>query len=295
MANTISLATNYLGAFEEKLTLGELTKDLNKIKYSWAGGNAVKVAVPEIVNITAYNRQAGYNASDFNIGWQTMTLSQDRVICISIDEMDDEETKDVAVASAMADSAIEATEEMDMYRLGVIAKEAVANGVNATATLSNGQAVYEAIALGEASQINNKSRLSDCILYISATRYMLLKGAMPYRFIETKTPTSIFETYDGMKVVIVPDSMMSVDTQYNSTTGKIEAKVYNSTKHQYVNFLIVDKRVVVAPVKLYDNKFIDWKANQTSRANKVILNWYHDCFVLTRGAKAIYIHKQAEA
>lgn len=295
MANTIALASNYLGKFEEKLTLGELTKDLNKIKYSWAGGNAVKVAKPEIVNITSYNRQAGYNASDFNITWQTMTLTQDRVICISIDEMDDEETKETAVAGAMADSAIEATEEMDMYRLGVIATEAVANGVNATATLSNGQAVYEAIALGEASQINNKSRLTDCILYISATRYMLLKGAMPYRFIETKTPTSIFESYDGMKVVIVPDSMMSVGTEYNSTTGKIEAKTYNSTKHQMVNFLIVDKRVVVAPVKLYDNKFIDWKANQTSRANKVILNWYHDCFVLERGAKAIYIHKQEEA
>ena len=209
--------------------------------------------------------------------------------------MDDEETKRVAVASSMADSAIEATEEMDMYRLGVIANEAVANGVNATATLSNGQAVYDAIALGEASQINNKSRLSDCILYISATRYMILKGAMPYRFIQTKTPDTIFETYDGMKVVIVPDTMMSVGTEYNGTTGKIQAKTYNSTKHQYVNFLIVDKRVVVAPVKLYDNKFIDWKANQTSRANKIILNGYHDCGVLTRGAKALYVHKQAEA
>lgn len=87
MANTIALATNYLGAFEEKLTLGDLTKDLNKIKYSWAGGNAVKVAIPEIVNITSYNRQAGYNGSDFNISWQTMTLAQDRVIAISIDRL----------------------------------------------------------------------------------------------------------------------------------------------------------------------------------------------------------------
>ncbi len=295
MANTISLASNYLGKFEEKLTLGELTKDLNKIKYSWAGGNAVKVAIPEIVNITSYNRQVGYNGSDFNITWQTMTLSQDRVIAISIDEMDDEETKEVAVASAMSDSAIEATEEMDMYRLGVIATEAVANGVNATATLSNGQAVIDAIAVGEASQLNAKSRLSDCILYINATSYMLAKGAMPIRFMSTVGRDYMFETFDKMKVVIVPDSMMSVGTEYNGTTGKIQAKTYNSTKHQMVNFIIVDKRAVVAPVKLYDNKFIDWKANQTSRANKVILNWYHDCFVLNRLAKAIYIHKKAEA
>jgi len=295
MANTISLASNYLGKFEEKLTLGELTKDLNKIKYSWAGGNAVKVAIPEIVNITSYNRQVGYNGSDFNISWQTMTLSQDRVIAISIDEMDDEETKEVAVASAMSDSAIEATEEMDMYRLGVIANEAVANGVNATATLSNGQAVIDAIFVGETSQLNAKSRLSDCILYINATSYMLAKGAMPVRFISTVGRDYMFETFDKMKVVIVPDSMMSVGTEYNGTTGKIQAKTYNSTKHQMVNFLIVDKRAVVAPVKLYDNKFIDWKANQTSRANKIILNWYHDCFVLNRLVKAIYIHKKAEA
>ena len=295
MANTIALASNYLGKFEEKLTLGELTKDLNKIKYSWAGGNAVKVAIPEIVNITSYNRQVGYNGSDFNISWQTMTLSQDRVIAISIDEMDDEETKEVAVASAMSDSAIEATEEMDMYRLGVIATEAVANGVNATATLSNGQAVIDAICVGEASQLNAKSRLSDCILYISATAYMYAKGAMPVRFISTVGRDYMFETFDKMKVVIVPDSMLSVGTEYNGTTGKIQAKTYNSTKHQMVNFIIVDKRAVVAPVKLYDNKFIDWKANQTSRANKVILNWYHDCFVLNRLAGAIYVHKKAEA
>lgn len=295
MASTIALASNYLGKFEEKLTLGELTKDLNKIKYSWAGGNAVKVAVPDIASIGAYNRQAGYNASNFNLSWQTMTLNQDRYICVDIDEMDDEEAKRTAVMGCLADSAIEATEEMDMYRLGVIATEAVANGVNATATLSNGQAVYDAIALGEASQINAKSRLTDCILYINASCYMKLKGAMPYRFIQDKTPDTIFERYDGMKVVIVPDIMMSVGTEYNATTGKIQAKTYNSTKHQMVNFLIVDTRVVVAPVKLYDNKFIDWKANQNSRANRCVLNWYHDCFVLKRGVKALYCHKLAEA
>lgn len=295
MASTIALASNYLGKFEEKLTLGELTKDLNKIKYSWAGGNTVKVAVPDIASIGTYNRQVGYNASNFNLAWQTMTLTQDRYICIDIDEMDNEEAKETAVAGAMADSAIEATEEMDMYRLGVIATEAVANGVNATATLANGQAVIDAICVGEASQMNAKSRLSECILYIGATCYMLAKSATPVRFVNVPGVNTLFETFDNMKVVIVPDSMLSVGTQYNATTNKIEAKVYNSTKHQMVNFLIVDKRVVVAPVKLYDNKFIDWKANQNSRANRVILNWYHDCFVLERGAKAIYCHKKAEA
>jgi len=295
MANTIALASNYLGKFEEKLTLGELTKDLNKIKYSWAGGNSVKVAVPDIASIGSYNRQAGYNASNFNLSWQNMPLTQDRFICVDIDEMDNDETKETAVASCLADSAIEATEEMDMYRLGVIANTAVANGVNATATLANGQAVIDAICVGEASQLNAKSRLSDCILYISATCYMLAKGAMPVRFMSTTERDYTFETFDKMKVVIVPDSMLSVGTEYNGTTGKIEAKTYNSTKHQMVNFLIVDKRVVVAPVKLYDNKFIDYRANQNSRANRCILNWYHDCFVLERGYKAIYCHKKAEA
>ena len=124
---------------------------------------------------------------------------------------------------------------------------------------------------------------------------MKLKGAMAYRFIETKTVDTIFETYDGMKVVIVPDTFLSVGIQFNSTTGFIEAKVYNSTKHQYIDFMIVNKKAVVKPLKLYDNKFIDWKANQTSRANKIILNWYYDAFVLKRYEKAIYVKKQAEA
>jgi len=292
--NTISLATNYLGAFEKKLTLGDLTKDLNENKYSWAGGNAVKVAIPDITAIASYNRNAGYSAANYNLTWQTMTLSQDRYICVDIDEMDDEETKRQAVMGALSDSAIEATEEMDQYAFGVIANTANISTTTA-ATLTSGADVYSAIALGEAAEINAKGRIRDCILYISATNYMKLKSAMAYRFKTGENPDEIFETYDEMKVVIVPDTFLSVGTQYNSTTGKIEAKVYNSTKHQYVNFMIVNKKAVVRPVKLYDNKFIDYKANQNGRANRVVLNWYHDCFVLDRYVKAIYVHKQPEA
>jgi len=295
MATTIALATNYLGAFEKKLTLGELTKDLNENTYSWAGGNAVKVAIPEVLGITDYNRQAGYNASGYNLTWQTMTMQKDRVIAIEIDEMDDEESKRQAVIGCMSDSAILATEEMDQFALGTIAGNTNISAATTTTALSTGADVYNAIALGEASQINAKGRLKDCVLYISATNYMLLKGAMPYRFIETKNADMIFETYDGMKVVICPDTWLTVGVEFNATTGFIQAKTYNSTKHQYVDFMIVNKKAVVKPVKLYDNKFIDWKANQTSRGNKVILNWYYGCFVLDRYEKAIYIKKQAEA
>lgn len=293
--STIALATNYLGAFEKKLTLGNLTKDLNENTYSWAGGNAVKVAIPDVLGISDYNRQAGYNTVGYNLTWQTMTLTKDRVIPIEIDEMDDEESKRQAVLGAMSDSAILATEEIDQYVLGTIGANTEISISTSTAALTSGADVYNAIALGEASQINARGRLVDCVLYISATNYMKLKGAMPYRFIETKNADMIFETYDGMKVVIVPDTFLSVGVQFNSTTGFIEAKVYNSTKHQYIDFMIVNKKAVVKPLKLYDNKFIDWKANQNSRANKIILNWYYDCFVLDRYQKAIYIKKQAEA
>ena len=293
--STISLASNFLGLFEEKLNLGNLTRDLNANQYTWVGGNAVKVAIPEVGSIGSYNRQAGYTASNFNLTWQTMTLSQDRYICIDIDEMSDDESKRTAVRGAISDSGVEATEEMDMYILGKIATTTNVVEVNTPATLTSGTDVYNAIAIGEAQQINGRGRLTDCILYINATNYMKLKSAMAYRFKTGEDINEIFETYDDMKVRIVPDDMLSMGTEYNSTTGKIEAKVYNSTKHQYVNFMIVNKKAIAKAVKLYDNKFIDWKANQTSRANRVILNWYYDVFVLDRYVKVIYVHRQAEA
>lgn len=293
--STISLAVNFLPAFEKKLTLGDLTKDLNENTYSWAGGNAVKVAIPDVLGISDYNRQAGYNTVGYNLTWQNMPMTKDRVIPIEIDEMDDEESKRQAVLGAMSDSAILATEEMDQYALGTIGGNNAVSIANSTSALSTGADVEKAIALGEASQINAKGRLKDCILYISATNYMLLKDQKAYRFIKTETVDSTFETYDGMKVVICPDTWLTVGVEFNATTGFIQAKTYNSTKHQYIDFMIVNKKAVVKPVKLYDNKFIDWKANQTSRANKIILNWYYDCFVLDRYVKAIYVKKQAEA
>ena len=85
--STISLATNFLPAFEKKLTLGDLTKDLNENTYSWAGGNAVKVAIPDVLGISDYNRQAGYNTVGYNLTWQTMTMQKDRVIPIEIDRL----------------------------------------------------------------------------------------------------------------------------------------------------------------------------------------------------------------
>ena len=60
MANVINLATNFLPKFEEKLNLGELTKDLNKNKYSWDGGNAVEESIEEV----ELPRMNSYTADD---------------------------------------------------------------------------------------------------------------------------------------------------------------------------------------------------------------------------------------
>lgn len=295
MANTINLATNFLPKFEKKLTLGELTKDLNKGMFDFSGGHSVKVAIPELAGFAAYNKQAGYNAGTFNLTWQEMTMTQDRYISIGIDEIDNEETKEQAVAGAMSYAAIGATEEMDIYRLCTIANNANISKVASPAALSNGAAVASAIREGEAAITNAKGRLSDCILFINATCYYKLIDAVPYRFTKGQSPDGTFEMFDNMKVVVCPDKFLSNGSEYNATTGVIQAKTYNSTKHQYVNFLIVNVNAVACPVKLYETKLIDASVNQTSRDNKIIPNWYHDCFVLDELASSIYKHDQAEA
>lgn len=293
MANTINLATDYLRAFEQKLHLGELTKDLNKGVYDWDGSShSVKIAIPEIKGLASYNKEAGYNKGTFNLTWDTKTMSQDRYVKIGVDAIDNKEAKEQALASAISESAIIATEEMDMYRLCTIAN--CAGAVTNTASLTTGALVASAIEVGEASQINARGRLADCVLYINATNYMKLKNAQPYRFDKGQDPSNLFGTFDTMKVVVCPDDMLAVGCQYNATTGNIEAKtatVNGDTTYTPVNFMIVNTNAVACPVGLYETKYIDHSVNQTSRDDEIIPNWYHDCFVFERYEKAIYVSK----
>lgn len=298
MANSIDLVTKYLPLFEESLALGDLTSDIiNQDKLDFAGANKVKVLKAEIGNPLSYNRAAGYNKNDVTVTWQEFTMGQDRYTKLGIDTMDNEETLDQTNKAVLAKAAKEYKKELDFYRLGAIAS---ANNITTTtaAALANGAAVASALDAAEAAIVNADATIDNCILYISPTNYTKLKreiGDKSGRFtLGTGAYDNRIEYFDGMKIVQVPESRFYVGTQYNATTGAIEAKVTNNTT-QAINFLIVNKDAVACPVKLYKEKFIPESINADAREDILVLNWYHDAFVFDTMAPSIYLHAQVAA
>jgi len=296
MPNTMQLAENYSKDFQESLFLGEKTGDLvNNDKFDFAGAKTVNVLKVDIDEFKQYNRQTGYGTAGIvNATYQSMTMNADIYQKYGVDHFDNEEEKMAAISGVLAEASIKGKKLQDFYRLSKIAGETNVQTV-AAANLTSGSAVVNALDVAEAGIVEYDSDLSDCNLYITPTCYTLLKreiGDKSGRFmLTTDEYNNKFEFYDGMKVVVVPQTRMYVGVTLNATTQIWEATADNNGLVSPVNFMIVNRTAVVCPLKVDNIKIIDASNNPDGREDIICPTIYFDAFVLDKRAKGVYVHK----
>ena len=106
MANTIALAKNYTSILDEVYcgasVTADLTSDNSMVR---AGANANEIIYPQIsvTGLGDYSRNSGYTQGSVDLEWKTATFNYDRGTKISVDVMDDEESRDIAFTMAGAE------------------------------------------------------------------------------------------------------------------------------------------------------------------------------------------------
>ena len=105
MPNTIALAKNYISLIDEVYRRASVTADISSNKaMARAGTHANEIIYPQIAvtGLGDYDRNSGYTTGAVDLKWQTIQFNYDRGTKISVDVMDNEESRNLAFGLAGA-------------------------------------------------------------------------------------------------------------------------------------------------------------------------------------------------
>lgn len=99
MANNITLSKNYISMLDEVYKKASfttvLTSDSSMVRQ---GKNAKEIIIPkmDMDGLKNYTRNSGYTDGDVKLEWETRSFNYDRGIRFKVDNMDNEETIEIA-------------------------------------------------------------------------------------------------------------------------------------------------------------------------------------------------------
>jgi hypothetical protein len=224
MANNLgSVAEKYTRHLDKILTHETKTADLNanpELVGEFAGVGKIMIAKLVMDGLGDYSRLGGFPTGDVDLEWEVCQPKYDRGREFSIDVMDDEERELVVSANVMGEFArTKVVPEVDAIRFARIA-QAAKPGHTATGTLTAGT-VEDAVLEAEAA-ISEVADLDGTVFYMTVATKNLIRKALPYRIGQGENPNGIFETFDDMKIVTVPQSRFytAVDVLDGTTEGQ---------------------------------------------------------------------------
>lgn len=287
MANVINLVTKYQPLLDEVYKDASLTKDLESNEVKFDGSKTVKILKLVVPDLGDYSRGSGFRAGDVSALWETWTLAEDRGIEFSIDAMDNEETLDMTFGKSSSEFIrTKVVPEVDMYRFAKIAQT---TGVEtATGVLSTGAEFESAISTAQVALDDAEAPKEGRILYITPKGYQAMKSAFANRFNnKADAYNASFTEFDGMKVVVVPQS------RFVSKIEKDTDGVYSKAEDaENINFMLVAPSAIVATTKHAKLRIFSPEENQLMDAYKFQYRVYHDLFVYDNKVAGIYVHTE---
>lgn len=299
MANSIAYAKEYLGILDEIYAEEVLTSDLNtsaaNVKPSGRAGSFL-IQKLALVGLGNYNRATGHPAGDASLTWEEKTYAADRGRYFTLDIMDALEAQIAAVTIASEFLRTKVVPEIDAYRFAKIAGTA-GIGTVAGAALADAAAVVAAFDIAMAAQRNAHVKQTSLVCYVSVGCYVKLKNsAAVTRFLSPgQDPNRNFETFDGIKIVVVPDDEFytGITLEAGATSGAAGSYAVTPVTGKAINFLLVDKNAVFADVKHAQPRMFDPMTNQGAEAWRLDYRVYHDAWVLENKVSGVYLHKAA--
>ena len=268
----VNYASKYAQKIDEKFSKEALTDQAVNKDYDFVGVKTVNIYSIPTAQMNDYSREGSNRygtVSELQNTVQELTLSKDRSFTFSIDRGNHDDTQMSSAAGAALQRQLREVviPEIDCYRLGVMAKDAT---VTAEITADN---AYDSFLDGTTAMINGMVPLEDCVAFVSADFYKLIK--LDPSFVRNGDLSQTMLTkgqvgmVDGIKIVVVPDSIMPENTA----------------------FIIASKNATVSPVKLSEYKIHDNPPG--------INGWlvegrvYYDAFILNNKMDGLYVHKTA--
>ena len=290
MANTIALAKNYTSILDEVYQNASVTADLTSDNTMVrAGANANEIVYPQIsvTGLGDYSRNSGYTNGSVNLEWKTATFNYDRGTKISVDVMDNEESRDIAFT--MAGSELMRTKvapEADAFTFATLA--GIAGISKATpATYADATEFLQALIVAKNKMDEDEVPEEGRILYATPT---LLNGVMA---LDTTKSREILNSFSVKKRVPQSRFYTAIDLLDGKTAGEEAGHYKKAETGKDINFMIVHKPAVIKYDKHVAQDIIPASANPDSDSDIVKYRKYGIVDVFRNKVAGIYLSHKA--
>ena len=289
MPNTIALAKNYINNLDEVYRLASVTSDLTSDPtMSKAGANANEIVYPQISvsGLGDYDRNSGYTTGAVDLKWKTATFNYDRGTRISVDVMDNEESRKLAFGMAGATLMREkAAPEADAFAFATLA---ALDGISkATGTIADASQFLDALLTAWSKMDEDEVPQEQRILYATAT---LLNSVMA---LDTTKSREILGKFAVKKAVPQARFYTAIEMLDGKSSGEELGHYKKATSAADINFMIIHKPAVIKFDKHIASNIIPAEANPDADADIIKYRKYGLVEAYANKRAGIYLNSKA--
>lgn len=289
MPNTIALAKNYTSLLDEVYRNASVTADLTSdATLARAGANANEIIYPQITvtGLGDYDRNSGYTTGAVDLKWKTATFNYDRGTKISVDVMDNEESRNLAFGMAGATLQREkVAPEADAFTFATLA--GLENISKTTGEIADAEAFLAALLAAWSKMDEDEVPQEQRYLYATAT---LLNSVMA---LDTTKSREILGKFAVKKAVPQARFYTAIDLLDGKTVGEELGHYQKAEGGAEINFMILHKPAIIKFDKHTASNIIPASMNADADADISKYRKYGLVDAYANKRAGIYLHSKA--
>ena len=289
MANSIQLAKVYTNLLDEVYRQSALTAVLESdASLARQGANANEIIIPKLSmdGLADYSRNSGYVNGDVTLNWETVQFNYERGRMFSVDNMDNEETQNIAFGRLAGEFIrTKVVPELDAFRFATYAS--VVGAGTATGALATGEAVVAALRTATSAMDEAEVPMEDRHLFITPTLLGLVED------MDTTKSKEVLSRFASITKVPQTRFYSAIELLDGKTVGEEKGGYKKADGGVELNFEIIHKPATLQFTKHAVPKVISPELNQDADAWKYGYRNYGLCDTYENKVAGIYVHKKA--
>ena len=289
MPNSITPAKNYTSLLDEVYKNASVTTDLKSPdNMSRAGANANEIIYPQITvsGLGDYDRNSGYTTGAVDLKWKTAAFNYDRGTKITVDAMDNEESRNLAFGMAGAELMREkVAPEADAFTIAQIAS--LENISKTTGSIDTAAQLLDALLTAWNKMDEDEVPQENRMLYITPT---LINSVMA---LDTTKSREILNQFTVKKKVPQARFYTAIDMMDGKSTGEEIGHYKKAADGADINFMIIHKPALIKFDKHVASNIIPASSNADADADIIKYRKYGIVDGYANKRAGIYIHSKA--
>lgn len=289
MSNSFQLAKSYSRNLDDVYQLASVTADLTSPpELIRQGANANEIIYPQlsVSGLGDYDRNSGYTDGAATLAWETAKFNYDRGTRLMVDEMDNQESFDIAFGALGAElMRSKVAVEADAFCFATLAG---VDGVTVKEeNFANGAEFLAAVLAADTAMDELEVPGDNRILYATPT---LLKAVRGLNTTESREALDSFA-----KVVSVPQRRFytAIDLQDGKSVGEELGHFKKAAEGKEINFMIVEPSCLIKWDKHIAEDVIPPYLNTNANAYLLKYRKYGIVDVYKNKAAGIYVSCKA--